>query len=201
MKVSRWFSLALVAMFAVTAVSAGEQKSAQSPPMDKKAMMEAYAKLSTPGEGHKMLEPIIGSWNVVVKSYMQPGAPAMESSGTSEHQWVLGGRYVEQRFDGSFMDQKFHGIGYSGYDNTKKEYFSTWMDSMSTGVMVATGKGKEKERGIELTGTMEDPFQGTMQITEKLKIVDNDHHTFEMWTPGPDGKPFMMMEIAYKRKK
>ena len=38
-------------------------------------------------------------------------------------------------------------------------------------------------------------------VEEKLTIVDKDHHTLEMWSPGPDGKMFKMMEIKYARKK
>jgi hypothetical protein len=43
--------------------------------------------------------------------------------------------------------------------------------------------------------TKDTPFE------EKITLVDADHHTLEMWTPGPDGKMFKMMEIAYSRKK
>ena len=47
-----------------------------------------------------------------------------------------------------------------------------------------------------------DPMTGKMTpMKEKLTIVDDDHHTFEMWMPGPDGKLFRMMEITYARKK
>jgi hypothetical protein len=49
---------------------------------------------------------------------------------------------------------------------------------------------------------MPDPMTGkSADMKEKISIVDNDHHVFEMWTPGPDGKMFKMMEINYSRKK
>jgi hypothetical protein len=34
----------------------------------------------------------------------------------------------------------------------------------------------------------------------KLRIQDNDHHTFEMWTNGPRGKSYRAMLIEYARK-
>jgi hypothetical protein len=34
-----------------------------------------------------------------------------------------------------------------------------------------------------------------------VTVTDENHHSMEMWMPGPDGKVFKMMEITYTRKK
>ena len=52
---------------------------------------------------------------------------------------ALGGRFLEERVQSSFMGQPFSGIGYTGYDNVKKKYVSTWMDNMGTMIMVMEG--------------------------------------------------------------
>src|SRR5689334_22239372 len=100
------------------------------------AEMEAMMKAGAPGDAHKKLDSLVGSWDATVKTWMQPGAP-MESHGTSQNTWVLGGRWVEERFTGDFMGMPFNGVGYTGYDNIKKQYVGTWMDNMSTSVMVS----------------------------------------------------------------
>ena len=166
-----------------------------------KAQMDAWMKASTPGDAHKKLDGMVGTWNVTVKSWMAPGQPPMESTGTAVNAWVLGGRWMEEKFTGSFMGMPFQGIGYTGYDNIKKQYVGTWMDSMSTAVMMSTGKGGSGNTW-EFASSMDDPMSGkTMPVTEKVTFTDADHHTMEMWSPGPDGKMFKMMEIAYSRKK
>ena len=163
--------------------------------------MDAWMKASTPGDAHKLLDGMVGTWNVTVKSWMQPGAPPMESTGTAVNSWVLGGRWMEEKFTGSFMGMPFQGIGYTGYDNIKKQYIGTWMDNMSTAVMTSTGKGGSGNTW-EFASSMDDPMTGkTMPVAEKVTFTDADHHTMEMWSPGPDGKMFKMMEIAYSRKK
>ena len=43
--------------------------------MDPQAMMEAYAKLATPGEQHKQLASLAGSWTTKTKEWMEPGKP------------------------------------------------------------------------------------------------------------------------------
>ena len=166
-----------------------------------KAQMEAWMKASTPGDAHKKLEHMVGSWNVTVKSWMAPGAPPMESTGTAENSWVLGKRWVQEKFTGSFMGMPFEGIGYTGYDNIKQAYVGTWMDNMSTAVMTSTGKGGAGNT-YEFTSTMDDPMTGkSAPVTEKVTFTDADHHSMEMWGAGPDGRQFKMMEIAYSRKK
>lgn len=167
-----------------------------------KAAMEAMMKAMTPGDAHKLLDGMVGTWDAKVSMYMDPSQPPMVSSGTSENSWVLGNREVMQKFTGTFMNMPFSGVGYSGYDNVKKQYWGTWMDTMSTGVMVSTGNTTDNGKTWKFVSTMPDPMTGKdAPMEEKLTIVDKDHHTFEMWTPGPDGRMFKMMEIAYTRKK
>ena len=164
-------------------------------------MMEAYQKAGTPGEAHKALDAFVGTWNTVIRFYQAPGAPAQESTGISENRWILGGRYLEQRFEGSAMGQPFEGLGYTAYDNLRKQYVGTWMDSMSTAVMYTTGTATSPGKW-KFTGTMDDPMTGKAQPLEEIMTVDGpDKHTFVMMGPGPDGKMFKTMEIVYTRKK
>ncbi|HEX2836372.1 MAG TPA: DUF1579 domain-containing protein [Thermoanaerobaculia bacterium] len=172
----------------------------QAPGMD--AMMEAMAKAGTPGEAHKKLDAMVGTWNASITMWMAPGMEPMKNTGVSENRWVFGGRYLEQRFKGEFFGAPFEGVGYTGYDNVKKQYWGTWMDSMSTAPMNSTGSLSADGKTYSFTATMADPMTGKDSTSdEKITIIDADHHTLEMWGPGPDGKNYKMMEIAYSRKK
>lgn len=172
---------------------------AQEPPaMD--AATEAMIKAGTPGDAHKALEPFVGTWNVKSQFWMAPGTPPASSQGSSESKWVFGGRYVEENFQGNVFGMPFEGRGYAGYDNVKKQYWSTWMDSMSTAMMMTTGTNDGKSWAFQ--GSMADPLTGKdTSVRIKLTVNDADHHSMEMWGPGPDGKDFKMMEMTYTRKK
>src|ERR1700758_10758 len=79
---------------------------------EEKAQMDAMMKAATPGDAHKKLAAMVGTWDAVVKMYpMQPGAPVQQSTATSESKWVLGGRWVQETVAGSFMGMPFNGIG------------------------------------------------------------------------------------------
>jgi hypothetical protein len=194
----------------------GKQPSKGAPPASKeapkgdaskmsaqeKAAMDKMIEAGTPGEPHKKLDAVVGIFDAKVKMWMDPSKPAEDSSGTSESKWVLGNRYVETRYTGTFMGQPFSGIGYTGYDNVTKKYVGTWMDSASTGKMDTAGTADKSGKSMTLTGRVADPMTGKMcLIREKVTIADNDHHMMEMWGPDPSGKVYKMMEIHYTRKK
>lgn len=207
MKLKVCLTAAALCAFALTAVAQHDhaahsgQKPATAPAMDP-AMMDAMMKAGIPGDPHKKLDGMVGSWDTKITMWMMPGADPMTSTGTSTNQWIMGGRYLEQRFKGDFMGMPFEGMGYTGYDNVKKRYWGTWMDNMSTSMMTSTGTASADGKVWDFDGSMSDPMTGgETAVKEKVTITDADHHLMEMWAPGPDGKMFKNMEIAYSRKK
>lgn len=163
---------------------------------DMKAMM-AY---STPGDIHKMLSRSAGTWMTNVTMWMQPGAPPMVSTGQTNNEMILGGRYLKSTNTGNFMGMPFEGIGITGYDNAKKIFINTWIDNMGTGIMTMTGTWDDASKSIRFTGSMVDPMSGKdIPVREVLKIVDDNTQLFEMYST-LDGKDFKNMEIKYSRK-
>jgi Protein of unknown function (DUF1579) len=167
-----------------------------------KAMMEAWQKASTPGEPHKKLDALVGTFDAKVRSTVDPSKPPEDSTGTSVNTWVLGGRYVQQEFDGSFMGEPFNGIGYTGYDNVQKKYLSVWMDTAGTGMMWITAMADKTGKTMSGSARIWDPMtQKPATVESKITVVDNDHHNFELWGKAPNGKQIKLMEIQYTRKK
>jgi Protein of unknown function (DUF1579) len=197
--------LAFLVVLAALAIGADEKAKKTTPAagkMDEKAMMEMMAKYSTPGAEHKRLESLVGTWDTTTKMWMEPNAPPQESKGVAENKMALGGRFLEQNYEGTMMNQPFTGKGYTGYDLYKKQYVATWMDSMGTTIMNTTGTADASGKTMTFTGTMDDYMTGKKaNLKEVVTVVDDDHHTFEMWWPGPDGKMFKTLEIQYTRKK
>ena len=194
MKKSVAASLSLVFLLATVA-------SAQSQG-DQQAMMDMWLKMSTPGAAHQQLAQMVGTWDSSVKMWMDPSAPPEESTGTSVNSMALGGRWLEQHFTGSMMGQPFEGIGFTGYDNYKKEYVGWWIDTTSTSAMTTTGTMDAAGKSMTCTGTMDDFMTGNaVQMKTVATFVDADHHKFEMWASGPDGQMYKNMEITYSRRK
>lgn len=167
---------------------------------DMQAMMEVYAKLATPGPPHKLLGSMVGTWQTVTKSWMEPQKPPIESTGTCEQKMVLDGRFLHQKCTGDFMGSPFTGIGVTGYDNNTKKYVSIWMDTMGTGIYFFEGTASEDGKTITQKSQYDDPIEGPMELRSVSKIVDNNTEIFEMYGTGKSGQERKMMEITYTRK-
>ncbi len=131
---------------------------------------------------------------------MEPGKPPTESAGTCDFKVLLGGRFLQQEFNGDMMGQPYSGIGTSGYDNLRKRYVSTWIDSMSTGIFVMEGTASADGKTITLKGGHDEVGGGYMTHRAVWKIVDANTQTFEMYGTHGKGKETKMMEITYTRK-
>lgn len=163
--------------------------------------MEAWMKLASPGENHKLLGNMVGDWTYSIKSWMAPDQPPMESTGTMHAEWILGGRYVSSVWKGAFMDMEFEGHGLDGYDNISKQYVSSWVDNMGTGIMQSAGTCDQAKNACTLMGTTMDPETGKeMKVKSVSEMKDKNTFHLEMYGIAPDGKEMKMMELTGTRK-
>ena len=164
------------------------------------AMMEAYQKAGTPGMAHAGLAATVGEYNVVIKSWSAPGAPASESTGTASRKLMLGGRVVSEELQSSMYGQPYTGFGLTGFDNVTGKYWTTWNDSMTTGLTVGEGECDAQAR-CAFTAHWDDPVS-KQPVTARIAIrwTSPSVEIFEMHGPGPDGKEMKMMEMTYTRK-
>jgi len=172
----------------------------QEAKMDQQAMMDTYAKLATPGEPHKLFAGLAGSWTTKTKSWMEPGKPPMESTGSAELKMLLDGRFLQQEFTGEMMGQPFSGVGINAYDNLRKRYVTSWIDTMGTGIFMMEGTASADGKTITMRGQHAELGGGQMTHRAVWKIVDNNTQTFDMYGTHHHGKEMKMMEIAYTRK-
>ena len=175
---------------------------AQAPEMtpEQKAEMEAYAKAGTPGAPHKAMAATVGTYTVKAKNWHEPGKPPSEETGTATRTMALDGRVLVEEFKGSMMGMPFTGHGMRGYDNVTGKHWSTWTDSMSTGLMVSEGTCDDKG-ACSFKGTWNDPIKKA-PVTSRMtsRWASPTVEVFEMYGPGRDGKEMKMMELTYTRK-
>jgi len=169
---------------------------AQTPEQE---MMAATMKYANPGPEHEVLKSMAGSWKTVTKAWMGPFEPQV-SEGRATSSMILGGRFLKDEYKSVFMDQPFEGFGITGYDLYKKEYVSTWSDTMSTTIMISRGKMDASGKVMTMTASFDDPLTGEKKTMKEItKIVDANKHVFEIWE-GQGGKEVKTMEITYTRE-
>jgi uncharacterized protein DUF1579 len=196
----RFTTITLTCLCLIMTASPVLAKSKKPAQPDMNAMMDTYQKLSTPGEPHKQLASLAGTWTTKTKEWMDPSKPPTESTGTCEEEMLLDGRFLQQDCTGEMMGQPFAGIGVIGYDNFTKKYTTTWMSSMGTGIFSMNGTASADGKTITLHGSHPDPFEGVMKHRAIWKFVDANTQTFEMYGGHGHDKEKKMMEITYTRK-
>jgi hypothetical protein len=162
-------------------------------------MQALWQKASTPAAGHAPLQALVGTWSAKTTFTMGPGVPDQVHGGTSVNRMVLGGRFLEQTYKGTAMGMPFEGIGFTGYDNVRKKYVGSWMDTMGTGIMTSLGTGKPSAARSASVAESYEPSGKKIMWDTILKVLDRDHHTFEMWTKAPNGKKYRAMFVEYAR--
>lgn len=163
---------------------------------------KAWMDYMTPGEVHKALAKETGNWTFTMSYWMAANTPAGTATGTNEYKMVLGGRFQESVSKAKMEGMDFEGHGLIGFDNAKQSFQSTWADNMGTGIMFLQGKWNDADKSVTLAGKMYDPATGKeVDVKQIYKMLDDDHHTMEMYVPGADGKEFKNMEIKFTRSK
>jgi hypothetical protein len=192
------FAAAVVVLVVPALAQSGNQPPQMTP--QQKAEVDAYMKAATPGAPHQTLAAMAGQYDVKVKSWHDAKSPAMEESGTATRSMTLGGRVLVEDFSASMMGQPFTGHGMTGYDNVTGKYWSTWNDTMSTGLMVSEGTC-DAQKSCTFNARWTDPLKKTeMKARMMMRWPSPTTEVFEMYAPGPDGKEMKMMEITYTKK-
>lgn len=177
--------------------SVAQAKEMKSPDL----MMARMMKLGAPSEHHKALGAFVGRWNYTVTMQMTPNSKPQLMKGVSENKWVLGNRFIQEDVTGADTVHPFQGMGLIGYDNIRHEYISTWVDSMSTGMMEAAAQYDPVTQTFKEGGSVSCPITGEKhrKFRGVIKILDSNHYTYEMYMKDANGKEFKSMEINYER--
>ena len=192
-------SMTVLALLFAGPLAAQEATGPKTTP-EMQAMMEAFQKAGTPGAQHQQLASMAGTYDLTVKAWHAPGTEPTTDTGTATRKMILGNRVMVEEVTSQMMGQPYSGQGLHGFDNVTGKYWSTWSDSMSTGLMVSEGTCDAKLT-CTYTGTYHDPVSKQPQTSRMTtRWTDKSTEVFEMYGPGPDGKEAKMMEITYTNR-
>ena len=129
----RWIACVLAVVAVALVGFAQEEKQ----PAGGGGMMPAWMQKTAE---HEWLEPFVGEWDAVARTWMMPGADPMETKAKSSARLILNGNYLEQTFKMDWMGQTYEGRLLLGYDTIDKNWTVIWLDSMSPAASFGTGK-------------------------------------------------------------
>lgn len=194
--------LAAATLFLLGSAAAAQEGESSPEGMspEQAAMMQAWQEAMAPGPEHERLAEAEGEWQATVRWWMEPGAEPSVSESTVTRSMSLGGRVLVEEWEGDMMGQPFVGHGRTGYDNVTEQYWSTWTDNLSTGLMVFEGEYDEAADRFHFTGSYTDPMSG--EVIESRSVSWHDEsgrEVMEMYEMR-DGREVKTMEMILERR-
>lgn len=153
-----------------------------------------------PGSHHQQLaDHFVGKWNVEQTLWSAGPAPIKEL-GTEVGELTFAGRHVISTLTSQFSGQPYTGVSIMSYDNDKRKYYSTWVDSLSTSQFRCEGDYSSQNTTYIFHCGMNDPKnpKGAIPVRGVIRIDDSQSHTVE-WYVSPDGKERLSNRSVYKR--
>jgi hypothetical protein len=157
------------------------------------------------------LDPLVGTWEVeksVFAALGTPEEPATSDNVTTTREWVAGGHFLRDVTTGTIDGNPYERIGLLGYNPMDQRYEWTTADNVTTITMTYHGStGSTDPWTIEMNGTFTDPgVTGEDNIGQKvamqtvITILDNDHHTFELFFAPPGEEEMLADRMEFARR-
>ena len=173
---------ATAALAATVLLAARPTQDAQDGKPDPMAMFGDAAKYLTPNENHQWLGQFIGEWDATSRIWMMPGQAPMESKGKASVRWLVEGRWIISESDMTMFGMPVKTTAILGYDNFKKKYVSTTVDSFQTCMLNAEGFRDQAGTALHLYGPMDEYLTGENDKTVRYthRIVSPDKRILEV---------------------
>lgn len=153
------------------------------------------------GPDHERLDALIGEWVTAIKHWDAPESEPVSLQGRATRQWVLGGRFIEERSENeTSRDGRFRSIVYLGFDRQAELYERFWMTNTATRVFVERGRYDPDDNLFRFDGTESGPSGVVISTTSELKIVSPERHVFTAYVTGASGVRWKQLEIVYGKQ-
>jgi hypothetical protein len=173
-----------------------------APPTERAGRAEIAAACraaAAPGPEHARLAELAGTWRYRFSLWLDPAGQPVTSEGFARKHLILGGRYLVEESERSYMGAPFHGLGITGHDNATKQLVGIWLDDMSTDLVRSTGRIDE-QGALTFSGEVPDPTGGPPQrFRSVLRALDHDRHVVEGYLTPTGGTEFLHLRIEYRR--
>jgi hypothetical protein len=181
---------------------AAAEAQTQEPKQPPKDPQSSFEPKSGPGSGQKLMEQMVGNWDVV-KTISPPGRDPMKTKGTCRQSMMHDGRFLRSEFTFEEKDgTKSTGLGVLGFDPKTETFTSVWTDSRSTRMSLRQSQDKFDGKAIVLYGrTLENGGTDAHRSHTHAALEDEGKTlVHRQFIAGPDGKDWVIMELRLTRK-
>lgn len=159
-----------------------------------------YEPRSEPGEGQKLLQRMVGDFDVDKRFHGRDGGVA-SSHGECHQTMIQDGRFLESRFVFQGDQGTSTGLGLIGYDSKTGQFTSVWIDSRSTRMSMRQSETPATTDELVLHSKSLDPSPTARHTRTVTKVEAGGARILHrQYSPNPDGSERLVMELVLTRK-
>lgn len=157
--------------------------------------------LGAPGQEHRLLDVLTGTWNVAVSFPVAPGRN-VQGSATCEARWDLDGRFVRQEYRSTFGGKQLTIVRYLGFDRQKARFVEIQFESTHTDVMHNEGVYAPESGTITTAGRHVDAATGqSVTVRSVTTFVDQDAFTVQLFYGDAEGNDAKTIVLTHTRSR
>jgi Protein of unknown function (DUF1579) len=160
-----------------------------------------YEPPNAAGAGQKLLEQMVGDFDVVKTFFPQTGQPRVQK-GACKQYMIQDGKFLQSDFTFFNSDgTKTTGTGIVGFDSKTNRFTTVWYDSRQTTMSIRQSDGTFDGKNIVLWSTAlnpDDPGRKTVaraHLEDDGRVLLHRHYLIDA-----DGHERMMLEFRLTRK-
>lgn len=195
--ITRFFAfLCTISVLTFYALAIDEAPPEEGPGETMARMLKLGEQLATPNENHIFLQKLTGQWTTRSSILNLP-----PESGTAKNTMILGKRFLDGSYQGSFAGVSFAGRMLLGYDNYKHKFVATFIDSLGTSMRSAEGLLDQSGSVLSLWGTMDEWMtdEHDKPVMYRYRIIDKDHYVLEVHDLSILSGDTLVINVQYER--
>ncbi len=202
--------LTVASVLAVIIVCVAGASNAQEPPTTDQRVIkqqETSAPIPSTEEAMGLLKSDEGTWDAAVSLWPKPGGEPIKCRAVVTARMAVGGKYLEQQFDGTFGpelgNKTWTSLSYTGFASSTGQYEAVRMASTDSPMIVVRGKANsDKGKGVSIELVGEYMMMGA-RATERdlIRHEGPDKCVIESWMSLAGSKEFKGAEFVLTRAK
>lgn len=149
---------------------------------------------------HKILEELIGNWNLDISLWPEPSKPPKKFSGSEIAEPLFDGRFVRSKSTLQIGNKARISETTLGFDNFREAFLSFSIESDSNQIVHSRGTLKPDGKTIDFMAVTTDPVSRIQyRIVSQILLVNKNKRTLTVWEIFPTGEKVKTMFIVYNR--
>ncbi len=149
-------------------------------------------------EATAILKRDVGVWDVELKVYGEPGVEPTVTKGT-ETCTMLGEMWLVSQLDGEMMGQPMQGMRQTAFDEQRKIFVGSWIDTTSPHTTKMEGTWNEQTQTLKALGLGKNAMGGELKTQMVFTYLPDGTRTYTM-SLDVNGQAMKLIEAKYTKR-